>query len=210
ENQKLLSAYRGQLIPALQSSYEQMDKAILTLSGGGLALSFTFIQEIVPLGESRGIWLLLFSWTFFAGSILSTLLSFHLSQKAFHRQLKSADEYYLQDKEESFLRANPFSVWTGRLNLISTGFFILAVAAMILFVEVNATRERTKMSDKKDSTLVNIREGAVPPAMQPSGDTPLGAVPPAMQPTSSGPSGSGGGGSAPQGGGNQPAPPPKK
>ena len=43
---KLYAEYRGRLEAQLQAAYDQFDKAILTLSGGALALSIGFIKDV--------------------------------------------------------------------------------------------------------------------------------------------------------------------
>ena len=49
---KLYAEYRGRLEVRLQAAYDQFDKAILTLSGGALALSIGFIKDVVPLKQA--------------------------------------------------------------------------------------------------------------------------------------------------------------
>ncbi len=40
--------YRHHLVEARRQSYEQFDKAIFLLSGGGLTVSLALIKDIVP------------------------------------------------------------------------------------------------------------------------------------------------------------------
>jgi hypothetical protein len=77
------------------SNSEKFDNAILTLSTGALAISLAFIKDIVPLEIAQNLWLLKASWWLFGFSIISTLVSFAASQLGISRQLKYAEEYYL-------------------------------------------------------------------------------------------------------------------
>jgi hypothetical protein len=63
---------------SLLAQANQFDKAILTLAAGALAISLTFIKDIIPTPDALTIGLLTGSWCCFIGSICSTLLSFQM------------------------------------------------------------------------------------------------------------------------------------
>jgi len=46
-----LFKYRADLITGRQKAQEQFDKAVLSLSGGALGVSFTFVDKFVPKGS---------------------------------------------------------------------------------------------------------------------------------------------------------------
>src|SRR6266404_4254675 len=102
DKREIFKQYRDHLLSVRQSSFEQLDKSILTLSSGGLGLSIAFIKEIVPPGHIVVLCLLIISWALFVVSILSTLASFVLSTYAIDTQMEYAEEYYLNDKGEYF------------------------------------------------------------------------------------------------------------
>ena len=134
---KLFSEYDKQLLADRSKSYEAFDKAILTLSGGGLALSLTFINNIIPLATAKNIGVLIVSWVLFALSILITLTSFVSSQFALEKQRKLAEDYYLKNDEAAPTRPNIWNRTTRILNLISGLFFIVAVVLLLYFVNLN-------------------------------------------------------------------------
>lgn len=67
---------------ALQLAY---DRVVLTLSGGGLALSVTFIAQIAPAAIDP--WKLAWGWGFLLGSLLLVALSYIPSIRAHRREL---------------------------------------------------------------------------------------------------------------------------
>ncbi len=77
---------RRLLIEAEQKGAQQFDKAILTLAGGALAISITFIKNIAPHPNVETIYLLKSAWFAFILSLLSTLCSFLTSQSACRKQ----------------------------------------------------------------------------------------------------------------------------
>ena len=54
---------------------EKYDHWLLTLSAGSLALSLTFIKDIVPNPDKNTIIFLIISWLFFIVSILTSVYS---------------------------------------------------------------------------------------------------------------------------------------
>jgi len=73
---------RKLLVEAQQQSYQQFDKAILTLSSGGLGVSIIFLRDILPLEQITNYCFLIGSWILFTISITCTLISFLASQYA--------------------------------------------------------------------------------------------------------------------------------
>lgn len=80
---------RRSLIDARFKVAESLDKALLTLSGGALAVSMTFIKDIVknPVCKST----LVFSWIFFGLAITVLLLSLYFCQLAYIKQRQIID-----------------------------------------------------------------------------------------------------------------------
>jgi hypothetical protein len=68
--------YRKELWGALKVSHEQYDKAIITLSSGGLAISLTLIKDVFPVERMSSPCWLVATWFLFCGSIISTVMSF--------------------------------------------------------------------------------------------------------------------------------------
>ena len=125
---------RKQLIDAERETAQQFDKAILTLAAGALALSITFITQIAPHPKSQSIYFLIVAWVLFSFSILSTLISFLISQAACRRQREILDQD-ISEKEHKI--KNNAADWTNRLNYLSIAFFILGIVFLIIFSAIN-------------------------------------------------------------------------
>ena len=130
---------RKLLIDAQQQSCQQFDKAILTLSSGGLGVSIIFLRDILPLEQITNYYFLIGSWILFTISILSTLISFLTSQYAYSKQLSLINAYFLNKDSNAPDKKNRFSQITGKLNISAAVFFILAVICTIMFVSINIT-----------------------------------------------------------------------
>src|SRR4051812_2387339 len=87
--------YRALLVQTWQKTQDDIDKAILSLSGGALGVSFVFLKDIVgPVGAHKSGFLFA-AWTCWATSCALTLLSFLTSRRAFALQIKLLDNEIL-------------------------------------------------------------------------------------------------------------------
>jgi hypothetical protein len=121
--------YRAHLEETYHAATQSFDKAVMTLSAGGLALSIGFVSRIAPAPVHD--WLLVLAWSLFAGSLLLILLSFLTSQEAHLRTMRLVDG-----------DVDPASTdWWGRattgLNLASALTLIAATATLVLFGALN-------------------------------------------------------------------------
>ncbi len=161
--QRLLVETRADLLKRQLSNAENYDKAILSLSTAFLGLSFVFMKDIVPVHQAKWLLLLYGSWGLLTCAVLTTIVSFWVSQSAIDQQLKKAEDYYIRG-DQAALTKGLFARATDCLNVASGGFFILGVSLTTIFIVGNFERG-SSMSDKK-SEKVNIREAAPIPRMQ--------------------------------------------
>ncbi|MFH1020899.1 MAG: hypothetical protein V1782_09880 [Pseudomonadota bacterium] len=117
------------------------DKAILTLSGGALAISITFINSQAIIGPTC---LLTISWVLWALSIVSILISLVTGQFSIRKAIK----YYIDSKEDIKGEKifNPLHYVTLFLNILSGITFIIGVFLFLTFA-IQTTKE-TKMTNK--------------------------------------------------------------
>jgi len=128
-----LIAYREWLVKADYEASEAYDKAVMTLSGGALAVSITFIHDIAPSPRSETLCFLAAAWSCFGLSISSILISKLTSQWALREAIRQVDEGTI-NKQPPGAR---FSVLTKFLNVFAGLAFLLGVGALACFAITN-------------------------------------------------------------------------
>ena len=119
------------------SNNEAFDKAILSLSSAGLALSLTFFKFVVPAEKAEAINIIECAWYLFLSAIICTLLSYFASQRALATELEHAEKYYLEGKERYENKNNPAANITEALNFLAGILFIIALFFVVDFVVKN-------------------------------------------------------------------------
>lgn len=151
------------------------DNAILTLSSGALGLSLAFMKNIVPIDKIIYLHFLIISWGLFGLAIISTIISFLVSQNGLETQRLHSHKYYLEKNDAYFNKKNTWGTLTDCLNIFSGLCFIFAVIITIIFVAINIGESRMKNGDRGEKNVPNLNvESTEPiskaqkiPAMQP-------------------------------------------
>lgn len=152
------SSYREALEKYEQKAYEDYDKAILTLSGGALVLSFTFVKDIagnIILFKCS----LVVAWIAWVLSLTSTLLSYLSSQFALRRAIKILEA---EDEPKDIFGISHYI--TICLSVLAAVFFIVGVVSFTIFA--NKTLEVKAMALKPTETKeqkVDVTRGAPVP-----------------------------------------------
>jgi len=129
EKQNRVERYREFLWRKISESYDQQDRAILTLSSGGLGLSLAFLRDIAPMESIIIPWVLEMSWILFITAILLTTLSIVTGRCSAETQFEKVRiatqlEGIGKSKWSSPTRwLNRISVLAFSCAVISTGFF---------------------------------------------------------------------------------------
>lgn len=154
------------------SSSESFDKAVLTFSSAGLALSVGFLKDFVPIGSAIAPWTLYASWALFTLATCATIASFLVSGKALDRQKDQAKAYYIDGDEDAFHRANPWDRVTRFLNYGSGVAFLLAMVLSVVFISINLEKG-SAMKDINTTSTANpsgnsepLNKGLTVPTMQ--------------------------------------------
>jgi hypothetical protein len=137
ERKKIYASTRQDLLSRNLSNSERYDNAILTLSTGILGISLAFIKDIVPLDKAEFLSLVIISWWLFGAAIVSTLVSFSVSQLAIKRQLEYAEKYYLEEQEDYINKKNHPALLTEYINYASGVLFVAGIIVTVIFVSVN-------------------------------------------------------------------------
>jgi hypothetical protein len=141
-NDELYARLNATLSERELSNSENYDKSILMYATGALALSLSFIKDIVPLKEAIGTGYLEASWLFWIGAIVSVLTSFVLGQEANELQRKLALRYYYEDDETAYKEENKWIKYVKRANLTSGVLFVLGALATMVFAWSNIEHQR--------------------------------------------------------------------
>ncbi|MEZ8904888.1 MULTISPECIES: hypothetical protein [Vibrio] len=165
---EIFDNFRDELNKRQLSNTENYDKAILTLSSSGLAISLTFIRSIVPIDSAEYLFLVQLGWGLFLLSIIMSLVAYQLSNKAIDKEMQKAEEYYINSRQSAFAEKNWFSNINNILNIIIGLLFVVATSCIILFAILNL-RQDTSMSDKdtqQTSNKIFVTDSAIMPRMQ--------------------------------------------
>jgi hypothetical protein len=128
-----LSPYRQHLVLAEQKAQEDYDKAVTTLSGGALAVSFAFLEKVVKAGPAKSPDLLFAAWILWAASIGCVMISYLLSRQALRKAITQVDAGAIYIRRPG----GAMSVATELLNIASGALFIIGVAVVAVFVLKN-------------------------------------------------------------------------
>lgn len=168
EVKKLYADHLAEINKREVSSSENFDKAVLTFSSAGLALSIGFLKDFVPIASAAAPWTLYTSWALFTTATCATVASFLVSSKALDRQKGQARAYYIDGDEGAFTRVNPWDRTTRLLNYGSGGAFLLAMVLSVVFISINL-EEGSAMKDTNLSSAgysEPLQKGLTVPTMQ--------------------------------------------
>ena len=140
ERKKLHDSLKAELLKRQLSNSENLDRAILMLSSAGLGFSIVFVKDPFPLSEAAWTFLLYPSWGLFGFAILSTLVSFFVSQQGIKKQLKMNTEYYLEGKEEVQYQKNRWAEATECLSYVYASTYIIAIILLFGFIVKNLSK----------------------------------------------------------------------
>jgi hypothetical protein len=142
--------YINNLNEIIAKNADAMDKLIITLSSGFLAISISFIDKIVPLGIAHLLSLLLMSWSCFVLSIIINVISFFVAHHECNRRKRLATEFYFEGIIHAGVELKRETVITQIINYFSAGFYLAGTVFITLFVSLNIYFSGgTSMADQK-------------------------------------------------------------
>ncbi|MEM6796669.1 MAG: hypothetical protein AAF725_22040 [Acidobacteriota bacterium] len=123
--------YRAHCVKAHQQAQADFDKTVLTLSGGALGLSITFVEKIASPTTSQFKWLLLAAWAAWLLSVSAVLLSYFFSIKDLWHLIEQIDE------GEKIVKKRWYAHLTVSFNVLGMVTFIFGVIAIAVFAYQN-------------------------------------------------------------------------
>lgn len=128
-----LQKYRDVLVEADHQASLNYDKAVMTLSGGALGISVTFLKDIVPMPIATTKILLFVSWIAFAISLASILISYLFSMESLRKTIRQVDDGTIYTKP-----AGGFATkLTEFLRILASVGFLVGVIGFIWFALAN-------------------------------------------------------------------------
>ena len=128
-----LIEYRKFLVEAERRSQEQYDKAVLSLSGGALAISFAFLKDYLADRQPSLVCFLFAAWVCWGFSATAILASFFTSGLALKGAVSQVDARTIYT-----LHVGGFaSRVTAFLNAAAGVLFLLGVIAAAIFASSN-------------------------------------------------------------------------
>lgn len=128
--------YRRDVLEQKSKSDDDFEKYITFISSGALGLTLTFINEISPLKESIGIWIISSGWILLALTLFINLLSHFLSSRYNEKTLKDIDENV--DNTDFVCKLERRNNIISALNFISIGTLGLGITSILIFTIINA------------------------------------------------------------------------
>lgn len=146
---------------------ERYDQWVLTLAGGALAISLTFIEKIAPEPKPYSWILLGLSWLLYIVAVFAGFAAIFYSREAIYRAIEICDAHYETFKETATadkpsgdsppVLKNRFNQILERLNKVSLCCLGLGTLFMCVFALVNLGGAKApKDADHSKDITVNI------------------------------------------------------
>jgi len=90
--QKQMHEYRVLLISGRLKSIETLDKTLVSLASGALAISLVFVHEIIGDSPIAEPWAIHWAWICWVTMLVTTLISYWTSSQAYKKAIDQVDE----------------------------------------------------------------------------------------------------------------------
>lgn len=130
---KELKEYRNIIINAEKETQDAYDKAVISLSGGALAVSFAFVKDIITPETICSKGLLIWAWISWGLSICAMLGSYFTSHLALRKTLKQINNNKLYCSHVG----GTSDYITSILNMLGGLLFLAGVILISVFVKLN-------------------------------------------------------------------------
>ena len=128
-----IKKYREGLVETQRKLNESYDKLIITLSGGSLALSITFLKDIVGSDKINCPLFLLIAWALFVLSLASILLEILFGIKAHKKAIRQIDDGSIYEEKVG----GNSSFWSSAGHWVASISLILGLIFIAIFAFKN-------------------------------------------------------------------------
>ena len=130
---KDLRQYREELVQADRDASKNFDRLLLTLSSGGLAVSVSFIRQVVPHPSKITVIWLEWGWFSLVVTLIAALLSAITSQLALRRAMKQTDAGVIRKE----LPGAEWTMLTKILSYLGALACVVGVSCIVRFAILN-------------------------------------------------------------------------
>lgn len=134
-DKELEGRIRASLMETKNKSEETHEKNLTYITAGALAVSMSFISNIVPLHQAHYIWMLISVWGLLTASLLINLVGHKKTAKFSHNALVTFDKTL--DDERIEKEGIKFSKKLKAWDWISIWFLGVAIVLLITFCSIN-------------------------------------------------------------------------
>ncbi len=150
-------AQRGKLLDSEQELGRSFDRYLITLSGGALGLSLTFVANLASPGPIAGVGWLVISWTSLTLTIVLVGAMMRFSQVGHEKFRNILDVECAKGGGEFWkrVRVGQSECWepriVGALNWASLGMFVLGIGFLLIFTIVSLSAKSSEFSHEPRS-----------------------------------------------------------
>ena len=131
-----------------EKSEDDFEKYITYISAGGLGLSLTFIEKVVPFEKSISLWTLVLAWAFLALTLLVNLLSHFYSKKLIDKSIDDIDN----DVPNLIKKIDSRNKKIDGVNIGTIISLIIGIGFLVSFVSLNAYNMAKQKKEPQENT----------------------------------------------------------
>lgn len=134
--------FRREIYDIKLKSDDDFEKYITLISSGGLGLTITFINDLIPLHDAVHTVFLVMGWGLLASTLFNSLYSHYISSKYSQKNMDDIDRNIPFENLESNI--NKRNTFINKLNKASMIMLALSIISIIVFVSLNIYNGKTK------------------------------------------------------------------
>ena len=132
-----METYRDWILQAEQKAQDDFDKTVITLSGGAIGVSFTYVKDLLG-GKFHASGFLVAAWLAWTLSVAVVLLSFYVSRLALDKTMEQVDDGTIDDVMKRGDRpGGRYAKIIAWLNPIGGLLFLAGLICMTIFMAYN-------------------------------------------------------------------------
>lgn len=144
EREKIKNQYIADLYTDYRYGIEKFDTQALYISSGALAISLTFLKDIVPIKDSKCLILFYLSIILLGITISVGFIAHFVSANKIEKRIKKIENEDIQNNKD----------WIGLFNWITLISLICGIGLLITFTIINMTTLKINSNDKQSSQAI--------------------------------------------------------